>query len=311
MALVVNDLTCPISLEIFDEPVICEDGITYENDEILKLFGDKKSIISPVTRKPIKKSIMIVNFAMKNVIAKFLADHPEYSRMCYKSLIFEYTFNFMNDNNITQIDASLGEELIDIKKYDHCELTKIITDLSLEKLKYIVDHTKTITKSFINLLVDLKNVEMTIYAMDKLKIIDNNRHRNIIINACMNSTELINILIENDYETSKHNLLLIHYVCKYGNEKTIHKILSKNIHLNAQTKTGWTPLHFLCKRNMKSSISYLLSKNVSVIKTTQNNIYAIEFLNKYLLKRFALLFNKKGLSSRTIINGTLLLKYFS
>ena len=59
---------CPISLEIMQEPVICEDGYTYDKESIIGL----KDSISPVTGQFINTGKLIANRNLKNMITDFL-----------------------------------------------------------------------------------------------------------------------------------------------------------------------------------------------------------------------------------------------
>jgi hypothetical protein len=62
-----DEFLCPISLEIMDDPIICDDGYTYECKSIIAL----KHLISPFTRKPIDPSKIYPNRAIKESIVKF------------------------------------------------------------------------------------------------------------------------------------------------------------------------------------------------------------------------------------------------
>jgi hypothetical protein len=59
---------CPISLEIMLDPVICEDGHTYDRSSISKLTNPK----SPITRQPINLNKLTPNIALRQLIEKFL-----------------------------------------------------------------------------------------------------------------------------------------------------------------------------------------------------------------------------------------------
>ena len=61
-----DEFLCPISLEIMDDPIICDDGYTYERKSIIAL----KHLISPFTRKPIDPSKIYPNRAIKESIIK-------------------------------------------------------------------------------------------------------------------------------------------------------------------------------------------------------------------------------------------------
>lgn len=62
---------CPITLEIMFDPVICEDGHTYERQAILNL----KNNLSPITRQPINKINLIPNRALKELIHTYVEKH--------------------------------------------------------------------------------------------------------------------------------------------------------------------------------------------------------------------------------------------
>lgn len=59
-----NEFICPISLELMDDPVICNDGYSYEKKAILNWL--KKSNISPMTREPIYN--LLINKQLKELI---------------------------------------------------------------------------------------------------------------------------------------------------------------------------------------------------------------------------------------------------
>ena len=58
---------CPITLEIMHEPVVCEDGYTYDKKSIISL----KESISPMTRQPINREKLIINRNLKDAIKEF------------------------------------------------------------------------------------------------------------------------------------------------------------------------------------------------------------------------------------------------
>ncbi len=66
-----NQYICPISLEIMVDPVICEDGYTYERTSIINLPNN----LSPMTRQQINKSNLIPNRALKEIINKYVQEN--------------------------------------------------------------------------------------------------------------------------------------------------------------------------------------------------------------------------------------------
>ena len=62
-----EEFTCPITLDIMVDPVICSDGNTYERVAIMAVTDSK----SPLTREPFNKANLIPNRSLKNAIARF------------------------------------------------------------------------------------------------------------------------------------------------------------------------------------------------------------------------------------------------
>lgn len=62
-----QEFICPITLSIMDDPVICDDGYTYERDAIIRLPNS----LSPMTRQPINKTNLTPNRALKDAIERY------------------------------------------------------------------------------------------------------------------------------------------------------------------------------------------------------------------------------------------------
>lgn len=66
---------CPITLELMIDPVIIEDGNTYEREAIKQAL--KNNPTSPLTREAVDPNLLIPNRALKQLIAQFVKEHPE------------------------------------------------------------------------------------------------------------------------------------------------------------------------------------------------------------------------------------------
>ncbi|CAI2317427.1 unnamed protein product [Caenorhabditis sp. 36 PRJEB53466] len=64
-----------ITLELMKEPVIVPSGITYDREEIVQHLR-RIGHFDPVTRKPLTENEITPNYALKEVIEKFLDDNP-------------------------------------------------------------------------------------------------------------------------------------------------------------------------------------------------------------------------------------------
>ncbi len=62
-----EEFMCPFTKSIMNDPVICEDGYTYEKSAVLQL----ENPISPITEKTIDINKLVPNRALKISIKKF------------------------------------------------------------------------------------------------------------------------------------------------------------------------------------------------------------------------------------------------
>lgn len=80
-----NDFICPITKQIFLEPVTCDDGFTYEKwaiDNILN--GGSK--LSPMTREPISKYFENKFVALS--VNNFLKENPEFKKLQFEDMCY-------------------------------------------------------------------------------------------------------------------------------------------------------------------------------------------------------------------------------
>lgn len=63
------EFVCPISLEVMRQPVLCEDGHTYERSVILQWLATSPT--SPTTRQPMSPTNIRPNYALKSAIERW------------------------------------------------------------------------------------------------------------------------------------------------------------------------------------------------------------------------------------------------
>ena len=68
------DMRCPITLNIFLNPVFTDDGFTFEKEAIKNWL--KNNNTSPITRLPISKNL-IKNRLLRSLIEQYLNDNPK------------------------------------------------------------------------------------------------------------------------------------------------------------------------------------------------------------------------------------------
>ena len=67
-------LCCPLSFDLFVEPVVTPSGHSFERDWILKHLA--KSQTHPLTRERLTPAMLVPNLALTEVVRAFLADNP-------------------------------------------------------------------------------------------------------------------------------------------------------------------------------------------------------------------------------------------
>ena len=102
-----KDFLCPINLSLFYDPVITEDGQTYERYFIEKHFETKET--SPLTNKKIGTKL-ISNLMMKRFIKSAIEDNNEWKKEYMES---RSVYSQLNNKNIRDI---LKEYLSDIEE---------------------------------------------------------------------------------------------------------------------------------------------------------------------------------------------------
>lgn len=123
---------CPITHQIFKEPVILDDGITYEKEAITLWLNSHAN--SPTTNKPISKK-MIDNIAMRNVTEDFLEANPE----CREE---QYQVTLSQKEKPEQFEKNLIENGVEIiLKYEDFDIELLENIMKLEELdKQYLDH---------------------------------------------------------------------------------------------------------------------------------------------------------------------------
>lgn len=97
-----QEFICPITFSIMDDPVICEDGYTYERSAILQVPNS----ISPITRQYINKNNLIPNRAIKDSIQRFKELHGSNSNNLSAPISLT---NSISSTNLTNPQLTIPE----------------------------------------------------------------------------------------------------------------------------------------------------------------------------------------------------------
>ena len=105
----IKDLfTCPLSLEMFMDPVICSSGQTFERDSISRVIRNKMNPVCPITKIPITGHL-IPNYDFRKVIEQFIEKYKNQKGDHWTSIVYncvkykEFTERLKNP-----IDETIG-----------------------------------------------------------------------------------------------------------------------------------------------------------------------------------------------------------
>jgi hypothetical protein len=137
---------CPITLEIMSEPVICEDGNTYEKKAITEWLS--KRTVSPITNQEINPKNMFPNITLKKIIEEYKLNKLTKQPIVKCTTMSKNNFNYLKNSepNTTLKFDSKPEPILEIPE----NLMQIFKDdIQLMKIEDIIkdiDTTKFETK---------------------------------------------------------------------------------------------------------------------------------------------------------------------
>lgn len=205
-----ESIYCPISSQIFLEPVVAEDGNIYEKDLIIDWI--EKYHNSPITRQSMSSKVYPSKF-IKNLVEEYLKNNPKLKDDVY---IQDMTCN----THLSDIHNFIKNKHFDkLLKYNEYDIKKLIENQF----------------SYQYLIYDARNH----CYKNKNK---NKSYFRYLLEECTN----INILkrvIDNSINFDKPTInsrLGIHYICLYGSKEFIEYMIDKRVSFSGITKNGST-----------------------------------------------------------------------
>lgn len=273
-------LICPITHQIFRNPVIASDGHAYEYCAIKQCIEISQK--SPLTNIPINKE-MYPAFIIKNMVDKLLEEYPELKEDQFEEHFDERKlYQLIKDNNVK--DA--------------------ITYLSIREISFLTYRWD------INIL--LQNDEIAKIILDKNIVLKNVNGLLMIHAICIYASQriikyAIDTYIANNFDLNIADIngwYPIHYICasrpisstitgsitdsittsspteiiKTNNSAIISYIIDKyiehNIDLECKTNKGITPIHIICTDLPTEILEYVISKffenNINIEQKTDS-----------------------------------------
>lgn len=295
-----EELRCPITHEIFLDPVVCEDGFVYERYAIEDWF--KKKSTSPLTNTEITNKNTFPVFYIKKIIDDLLIRNPELKKE-------QYTLILTHNNNVKEI-----QNIMTSKKYR--ELLRY-TQYSLNLL---FEH-KELFNNFMEQCGDLriyKHIIDNCYDLVDARCVDNWSILHFICTYIKQDSirhELIRYVINKGVSVNTTTIpkksTALHMLCYYyGNLKDIQYIIEQKADINSVNNVEYSAIHYLCSRTNYSEESInilkeLLSAGCKLDNITDDNykthpLYLACISNNVDIVKYLISIQKE--LSETIIN---------
>jgi len=240
-------LYCPITQEIFNDPVLADDMVVYEKEAIERWF--LRNNYSPVTREEITKRLTRCIF-VRDIVRKAIKLYPELEKQQY----IPKNSKPIKKSNMTDVNKLIiAGRFADLIEYTNFDFLQIMNqDLLMSKLVEKCDNR--ILKYMIDNSVDLE-------------CHDSNNWRLIHFICRYSNPEMIKYTIDKgvNLETETHNRWRpIHYICRYSTPDMIMYIIDKGVDLERQCNDNWRPIHQICRYSTPEIIKYIINKGVNL-----------------------------------------------
>lgn len=269
----IRSLTCPITGQIFKDPVMAEDGYIYEKTAIKDWFRENNT--SPLTNLEISKTLNKC-YTFNAIVEEYLQFHPQERDKQYK-LSTDHLDNVQKIKSI--INKKKFNKLLKYRKFDlgtFYETNQILTIIDCENkiIKHIIDNV---------LDIDAKNYN----GFGLLHLCAKYGKSDIIL-------YLINKGVKLEEETNYGNRP-IHIIAKYASSDVLKYIINKEVSLDCKNIFGCKPIHVICKYSTFEIIQFVLNREIEIdheipellrINNTlslENKVELINFANRKII----------------------------
>jgi len=264
------EFICPITRQIFDDPVIASDGNVYEKEAITDWFKEKS--VSPLTNLPINLTISPIHF-LKSAIDNFIFKNSQLKDQQYVST---KTYKKYKPEVINHIKNRNFKELLNYREYDYNDLKKRDI-LCCENNQEIEESPLYYTLKYCD------NIDVLTHIHNELRHYSN-AYGKIMFNHC--SEECIIEFIKRDlydsYFITNYSWNIYHFLAKRNFIKAFILTYRKyRVKKYMKTKNKFTPLMVAIKFKSFDVTSFLIKNKKSTdteIKYAIKNKIPVNFL---------------------------------
>lgn len=248
-----HNLICPITQQVFFEPVVADDGYIYEKDAINEWI--KMNQISPMTRESITEKVISVQF-IKTIVHDYLTKNPEMKARQYIG-----TKEFKK-HSITIFNYIKNHEFNKLLDYEYYILDK----LESNKIKINVKN-KDIEISFLKyLIMNCHDETIITYMIDNLDYISSP----LTLYISQYSTEEIALKYVDHFcfdDITEFKWNVLHFFVKRNFSKVIEEIGTKLSFRGTHDKTRkkQTPIMMTIKQNKLHILNIMIQYDMSIL----------------------------------------------
>lgn len=251
-------IMCPITKQIFSNPVVADDGNVYEKDAILDWLNINS--VSPITRQKMSINVTQVNI-FRTMIENFLLNNPQLKENQYtplnefkrhKSKVYE----FIKENKF--------DELLNYHYYDYDDLRSDEIVVNWHNGKTNISYLHYIFKF-------CKDENILKYVIDSLT-----KHKKLLFQyMCTYLSEPLIIQYLSKFEfsfTTDYYWNAFHFFAKRGFNNAINLLFEKNLcNHNEKTSKNYTPLMMAIKFRQNETIKLLIDKMICLDEELKNS----------------------------------------
>lgn len=262
-----DNLICPITKLIFNDPVVADDGYVYEFLAITDWL--KENSRSPLTGESISGRLMRVQ-TIKDMVTNFLNNNPEFKK---EQFLFKKPFYLFKSQFIELLKEKNEEKMMEYTAF--C-LTHEMNKATL--FDYICKTcSNEVIKHIINSSIDF-DVE------------DHRGLRPIHIACRYSNPEIINYLIDKDVDLNCEDTngnCPLNYVLLYNyNRDIVKKMIGKGVKINYHNANQQLPIHYIISKGDIDMFDFFLSHGAimpeNLVAFTFKNSHNCEFI-KYVI----------------------------
>lgn len=242
-----HNLICPITQQVYYEPVVADDGYIYEKDAIEEWLESKN--ISPMTRETISEKVISVQF-MKTMVDDYLIKNPQMKARQYIGTKLFKRFQ------ITIFDHIKNHEFNKLLDYSCYQVEK----LDAKKITIDKKDKKKEIPYLEYLMVACQDETIITYFIDNLDRIN----ENLSLYMARYSSEELNLKYEDvtsfgSYTGYKWTAL--HFYVKRNFVKLIEKIGKKH---------SYGGLHYITKKKQSSLMMAIEQEKIDIVNILLN-----------------------------------------